>query len=61
MLEVAKDKLESKYQARVRFLARRSTQDLVLEGDERPDVITAMLCHHYLQKDAQAGGNPEML
>jgi tRNA (cmo5U34)-methyltransferase len=53
MLEVAKNKLESKASGRVRFLAGVATQDLVLEGDERPDVISAVLCHHYLQKDAR--------
>ena len=53
MLEVAKNKLGSKALARVRFLAGVATQDLVLATDERPDVITAVLCHHYLQKDGR--------
>jgi tRNA (cmo5U34)-methyltransferase len=43
----------SKAPARVSFLGSVTTQDLILEGSERPDVITAILCHHYLQKGAR--------
>jgi tRNA (cmo5U34)-methyltransferase len=53
MLEVAKNKLEKKAQGRIRLLATVPTQDLVLEGDAGLDVITAVMCHHYLQKDGR--------
>jgi len=51
MLDVAKDKLGEKYPGRFRFLARGMTQDIDLVGGGRPDVITAVLCHHYLRED----------
>ncbi len=50
MMAVAKSKLESKYSSRVLFLERSATQDIVLPGNKKPDVITAVLCHHYLQE-----------
>lgn len=49
MLEVAKKKLSGSN--RVKFLRPTSTQDLPLEGIERPDIITAVLSHHYLSKE----------
>ncbi|MDD1772922.1 MAG: class I SAM-dependent methyltransferase [Methanomassiliicoccales archaeon] len=36
---------------RVRFIGPVSTQGLITEIDERPDVITAVQCHHYLSRD----------
>ena len=49
MLEQAKNKLDG--QDRVRFLSPSGTQDLKGQMTERPDVITAIQCHHYLSKD----------
>jgi tRNA (cmo5U34)-methyltransferase len=49
MMAVAKSKLESKYSSRVLFRERSTTQDIILPDGKKPDVITAVLCHHYLQ------------
>lgn len=49
MLEVAKKKLSGSN--RVKLLEPISTQDLALEGIESPDIITAILSHHYLSKE----------
>ncbi len=49
MLEVAKKKLSGSN--RVKFLRPISTQDLALENIKSPDVITAILSHHYLSKE----------
>ena len=53
MMAVAKSKLESKYSARVLFMERSTTQEIVLPGRKNPDVITAVLCHHYLQENGR--------
>ena len=50
MMAVAKSKLESKYSPRVSFLESSATQEIILPGGKKPDVITAVLCHHYLQE-----------
>jgi tRNA (cmo5U34)-methyltransferase len=49
MLEEARRKLSGS--DRVTFLKPNSTQDLSAEIIGRPDVITAILSHHYLSKD----------
>lgn len=49
MLEQARGKLDG--QDRVRFLRPSGSQDLMDQVTERPDVITAIQCHHYLSKD----------
>lgn len=52
MLEVAKKKLSGSN--RVTFMSRIPTQDLALENIESsdsPDIITAILSHHYLSKE----------
>jgi tRNA (cmo5U34)-methyltransferase len=49
MLEQAKRKLG--VQDRVRFLRPSGTQDLKGLVTERPDVITAIQCHHYLIRE----------
>jgi tRNA (cmo5U34)-methyltransferase len=49
MLEQAKRKLEGL--GRVRFLEPSGTQDLKGMVTERPDVITAIQCHHYLSQE----------
>jgi tRNA (cmo5U34)-methyltransferase len=48
MLGAARVKLEG--QDRVRFLGPACSQELVPLVDERPDLITAVQCHHYLSK-----------
>ena len=53
MMEVAKSKLESKYSPRVSFMEKSTTQEIILPGGEKPDVITAVLCHHYLQENGR--------
>ncbi|MCX6007695.1 MAG: class I SAM-dependent methyltransferase [Chloroflexi bacterium] len=50
MMAVAKSKLESKYSSRVSFLEMSTTQEIILPGDKKPDVITAVMCHHYLRE-----------
>jgi tRNA (cmo5U34)-methyltransferase len=49
MLVQAKGKLDG--QERVRFLGPSGSQDLRDQATGRPDVITAIQCHHYLSKD----------
>ena len=53
MMDVAKNKLAGQPADRYKFLARGTTQDIVLAADEHPDVITAVLCHHYLQEEGR--------
>lgn len=54
MLKQAKKKLASYSPARLEFLKASPTQDLEQELEERPDVITAIQCHHYLDRDNRA-------
>jgi tRNA (cmo5U34)-methyltransferase len=53
MMEVAKNKLGSLSKDRYKFLSGSTTQDIVLPGDEHPDLITAVLCHHYLHEEGR--------
>ena len=53
ILAIAKSKLESKYSTRVLFMERSTTQEIILPGGKKPDVITAVLCHHYLQESGR--------
>lgn len=53
MMNVARRKLDGKYGDRCRFLTASTTQDIILPGDECPDVITAVLCHHYLNEEGR--------
>lgn len=48
MLRQARKKLSSCPAERSQFLRPSSTQDFFQELEERPDVITAIQCHHYL-------------
>jgi tRNA (cmo5U34)-methyltransferase len=54
MLDAARAKLVSQHKMRITFLERSSTQDIALTGGDSPDVITAVLCHHYLRDQARA-------
>jgi len=51
MLDEAKTKLTSLPSTQVRFLTPAGTENIALDDSTRPDVITAIQCHHYL--DAQ--------
>jgi len=56
MLKQAQKKLSSNKNHEIEFLRPSPTQDLILE--EKPDVITAILCHHYLsRKDREKAVN----
>jgi tRNA (cmo5U34)-methyltransferase len=50
MLSLAEDKLKDLPSAKLKFLPRAATAEVNLQDDERPDVVTAVLCHHYLDK-----------
>jgi tRNA (cmo5U34)-methyltransferase len=48
MLSVAAEKLKDLPQAHIKFLPGGTTGEVGLNEDEKPDVVTAVLCHHYL-------------
>jgi tRNA (cmo5U34)-methyltransferase len=54
MLNQAMKKLSSYNAARLEFLNASPTQDFSQELEEKPDVITAIQCHHYLSSDDRA-------
>ncbi|TGC09022.1 class I SAM-dependent methyltransferase [Methanolobus halotolerans] len=54
MLEQAREKLASCSTGRLDFLKASPTQEFSQELDESPDVITAIQCHHYLDRDNRA-------
>ncbi|WP_319506139.1 class I SAM-dependent methyltransferase [uncultured Methanolobus sp.] len=54
MLEQAKEKLSLYTPDKVEFLRASPTQEFSQELDERPDVITAIQCHHYLSCENRA-------
>jgi tRNA (cmo5U34)-methyltransferase len=54
MLDAVRAKLGSEDKTRITFLERSSTQDITLPEGDSPDVITAVLCHHYLRDQARA-------
>lgn len=49
MLDVAQTKLYS-HMDRITILERSSTQEIAVPMEKHPDVITAVLCHHYLHE-----------
>ncbi|MDY0387138.1 MAG: class I SAM-dependent methyltransferase [Methanolobus sp.] len=51
MLQQARDKLSSYTPRRLEFLKASATQEFSQELKERPDVITAIQCHHYLSRE----------
>jgi tRNA (cmo5U34)-methyltransferase len=53
MLQVARGKLGDRFKGRYTILARGSTQEIALDAGEQPDVITAVLCHHYLKAEGR--------
>ncbi len=54
MLEQAKQKLSAYPSAKVQFLKASPTQEFSQELEEKPDVITAIQCHHYLSREGRA-------
>jgi len=50
MLKLAREKLSPYTHAKVEILEASSTQDFGQELTEQPDVITAIQCHHYLDR-----------
>ena len=51
MLDQARDKLSSYRDERLEFLGAFATQELSQKLKEKPDVITAIQCHHYLSRE----------
>jgi len=54
MLEIAKEKLTSFSRERMEFLEASSTQEFSSKLEEKPDIITAIQCHHYLNSEERA-------
>ncbi len=54
MLRLAREKITSCTFERVEILKASATQDFTMELNERPDVITAIQCHHYLSRENRA-------
>ncbi|WP_321420041.1 class I SAM-dependent methyltransferase [uncultured Methanomethylovorans sp.] len=54
MLEQAKEKLVSCSHERLEFLKASPTQEFFQELEERPNIITAIQCHHYLDRENRA-------
>ena len=58
MLVQARRKLSNIPDGRLEFLKASPTQNFSQELEEKPDVITAILCHHYLhRKDREKATN----
>lgn len=51
MLRQAREKLEPYTSERLEFLRATPTQEFSQELEEKPDVITAIQCHHYLDRE----------
>lgn len=54
MLDQAKGKLLFYPAGKVEFLKASSTQEFSQELEEKPDVVTAIQCHHYLSREGRA-------
>lgn len=48
MLQEAKEKMQNDAIVNYQVLAPCGTQEIALPGGENPDVVSAVLCHHYL-------------
>ena len=53
MLQEAKQKMKNNAVENYQVLAPCGTQEISLTGGGSPDVITAVLCHHYLDKEVR--------
>lgn len=51
MLDQSKRKLSSYPAGRIEFLKACTTQEFYQELEEKPDIITAVQCHHYLNRE----------
>ncbi|MCQ6963837.1 class I SAM-dependent methyltransferase [Methanolobus chelungpuianus] len=54
MLQQAREKLSSCTSGRLEFLKASPTQEFSGKLDEKPDIITAIQCHHYLSRRERA-------
>lgn len=54
MLDQARRKLSSYPARRLEFMEASATQEFFQELEEKPDVITAIQCHHYLSREDRA-------
>jgi len=54
MLDQAKEKLSICPAGKLEFLKASPTQEFSQELEEKPDVITAIQCHHYLSREGRA-------
>lgn len=54
MLDQATKKLSSYSAGKLEFLKASPTQDFSQELEEKPDIITAIQCHHYLDREGRA-------
>ena len=57
MLKQAREKLSFYPADRLEFMRASPTQEFSQELEERPDVITAIQCHHYLSLEGRAKAN----
>jgi len=53
MLQEAKQKMQNNAAADYYLLEPCATQEIAVQLRDSPDVITAVLCHHYLDKDGR--------
>ena len=53
MLDLAGEKLKVLSEDRVKLLPKSSTLDLLLADGDRPDVISAVMCHHYMNGEGR--------
>ncbi len=54
MLDQSRRKLSSYPAGRLEFLRASATQEFSQKLEEKPDVITAIQCHHYLSREDRA-------
>lgn len=57
MLDQAREKLSSYPSRKLKFLGASPTQEFSQELEEKPNVITAIQCHHYLNRENRAEAN----
>lgn len=54
MLKISKEKLASFSRERMKFLEASPTQKFSRKLEEKPDIVTAIQCHHYLNSEERA-------
>jgi tRNA (cmo5U34)-methyltransferase len=60
MLQEAERKMRNYTAVDYCFLEPCATQDIESPQDESPDVITAVLCHHYLNKNGRKNAQKDV-